>query len=104
MTSNDIKSFLGLYVRSRSHIKVKGHRRGGVCVLGMLLVIFYLIFRVRFLRYEDLVKDDLVAVFKNVFKFLQLPWSKHIEDRIKSKVRAILNSLAIVDPLMGKLC
>ena len=30
--SNDI-SFLDLEVRSRSHIKVKGHRRGGVCGL-----------------------------------------------------------------------
>ena len=27
--------------RSRSHHKVKGHRRGGVCVLWMLLVFFY---------------------------------------------------------------
>ena len=25
--------FLGLEVTSRSHYKVKGHRRGGVCVL-----------------------------------------------------------------------
>ena len=31
-TSNDI-SFLDLDERSRSHDKVKGHRRGGVCVL-----------------------------------------------------------------------
>ena len=31
-TSNDI-SFLDLEVRSRSHVKVKGHRRGGACVL-----------------------------------------------------------------------
>ena len=31
-TSNDI-SFLYLDLRSRSQLKVKGHRRGGVCVL-----------------------------------------------------------------------
>ena len=40
MKSNDI-SFLDLDERSRSHQKVKGHRRGGVCVLWMLLVIFF---------------------------------------------------------------
>ena len=42
-TSNDI-GFLDLEVRSRSHVKVKGHRRGGVCVLWMLLVLFVLIY------------------------------------------------------------
>ena len=31
IVSNDL-SFLGLDVSSRSHVKVKGHRRGGVCV------------------------------------------------------------------------
>ena len=39
MTSNDISLF-DLDLRSRSHIKVKGHRRGGVCVLWMLLVFY----------------------------------------------------------------
>ena len=37
VTSNDI-SFIDLDERSRSHHKVKCHRRGGVCVLWMLLV------------------------------------------------------------------
>ena len=36
-TSNDISLF-DLDLRSRSQLKVKGHRRGAVCVLWMLLV------------------------------------------------------------------
>ena len=36
-TSNDISLF-DLDLRSRSQLKVKGHRRGGVCVLWMFLV------------------------------------------------------------------
>ena len=41
-TISDISLF-DLDLRSRSHIKVKGHRRGGVCVLWMLLVSVYFI-------------------------------------------------------------
>ena len=36
LTSNDIK-FLDFDVRARSHVKVKDHRRGDICVLQMLL-------------------------------------------------------------------
>ena len=41
-TSNDI-SFLDLDLRSITQLNVEGHRRGGVCVLLMLLV-FHLFF------------------------------------------------------------
>ena len=38
---NDI-SFLGLDIWSKSHVKIKGHSRRGVCVLWMLLVVIVL--------------------------------------------------------------
>ena len=37
MTSNEISQF-DLDLRSRSQLQIKSHRRGGVCVLWMLLV------------------------------------------------------------------
>ena len=58
--------FLDLEVRSRSHVKVKGHRRGGVCVLRMLLVVLCL--RSRYDVYEcnslrDMTIDSFFVTF-----------------------------------------
>ena len=35
-----LMTYVFVTLKSRSHVKVKGHRRGGVCVLWILLVLF----------------------------------------------------------------
>ena len=52
-TISDTKWHLSLFdfdLRSRSRLKVKGHRRGGVCVLWMLLVSKYFRFYYNFVQ------------------------------------------------------
>ena len=70
--SNDI-SFLDLELRSRSHVKVEGHRRGGVCVLWMLLVYFLSFFVcVCVCSCLSKIKDPFAAYFLDNIHISQL--------------------------------
>ena len=55
------------WYRSRSRLKVKGHRRGGVCVLWMLLVFSYCYF-----KYQPC--GTLQTVHRRLHLIYQLNW------------------------------